>query len=150
MVFKQSRPLLCLSADNYMQSVFVTTVIKLTFFSDPFLKRQICKRCRGPLLPGQTAKVKVTGKKKSTMVMWQCMQCKFVKNYPASSSKKLWLEQPESVIEKLEYIQNESSQAPTPNNTILKKKEEMKLLTKDQENATIATVLENNDILAGP
>lgn len=94
-------------------------------------------------MPGQTAKVKVRGKKKSTMVTWQCMKCKFIKNYPASSSKKLWLERPESVIEKLEYTQRESNQTSAPNNAKLKKKED----TVVSEKANIS-VLEISDIVA--
>lgn len=83
------------------------------------------------------------------MVKWQCAQCKFVKNYPASSSKKLWLEQPESVIERLEYIQSESNQMSTKINTKFKKTENTKLITADSENATTSAVLAN-DIIAAP
>ncbi|XP_012234166.1 uncharacterized protein Rpp21 [Linepithema humile] len=69
---------------------------------EPNLKRTICKCCQTPLIPGETARVRLTSKPIKG-VKWTCLTCKNTKRFPTKKEYKLWVDQPEAVVETLDY-----------------------------------------------
>lgn len=85
---------------------------------EPDLKRSICKRCQTPLIPGETARVRLTSRPVKG-VKWTCLTCRNTKRFPTKRGYKLWLEQPEAVVEVLDYT-------PQSKETVQQKLEEQK------------------------
>lgn len=85
----------------------------IDFSREPNLKRSICKCCQTPLIPGETARVRLTSKP-IKRVKWTCLTCKNIKRFPMTKGYKLWLDQPEAIIEILDYT-------PKPRNENIKK-----------------------------
>jgi ribonuclease P protein subunit RPR2 len=48
----------------------------------------ICKKCGSLLIPGKTCRVRVRSEK-GTKVTFTCLNCNFIKRYPATKEKKL-------------------------------------------------------------
>jgi len=93
----------------------------IDFSREPNLKRSICKCCQTPLIPGETARVRLTSKPVKR-IKWTCLTCKNTKRFPTTKGYKLWLDQPEAIIETLDYT-------PKPKNENIQKSdapEEMK------------------------
>jgi len=71
-------------------------------FRDPSIKRTICKGCKGLLVAGVTAIVKIrkagktSRKKKSKHCLktqeWTCLQCNSVRNFVLKPDFMLWSE----------------------------------------------------------
>ncbi|XP_076290456.1 ribonuclease P protein subunit Rpp21 [Lasioglossum baleicum] len=66
------------------------------------IKKTICKCCQSPLIPGETAKVRLISKPVKG-VKWTCLVCLSVKKYPTKKGHKLWTEQDNSVIQIFNY-----------------------------------------------
>ncbi|CAD1469533.1 unnamed protein product, partial [Heterotrigona itama] len=61
------------------------------------IKRTICKCCQSPLIPGETARVRLVSKPVKG-IKWTCLTCLSIKRYPTKKGYKLWTEQPNSVV----------------------------------------------------
>ncbi|XP_076228115.1 ribonuclease P protein subunit Rpp21 isoform X1 [Nomia melanderi] len=66
------------------------------------IKKTICKCCQSPLIPGETAKVRLMSKPVKG-VKWTCLICLSVKRYPTKKGYKLWTEQENSVVQIYNY-----------------------------------------------
>lgn len=77
-------------------------VIMHFFYSGIDVKRTICKGCRSILIPGKTAKVRVR-RKPTHHVRWTCEKCHTFRIFNTKSTYTLWSEQPEALVETLEY-----------------------------------------------
>ncbi|XP_012539312.1 ribonuclease P protein subunit rpr2 [Monomorium pharaonis] len=93
---------------------------------EPNLKRTMCKYCRSPLIPGETARVRLVSKPIKG-IKWTCLTCMmYTKRYPMKKEYKLWIDQPESVAEILDFTpksKNENIQKPGSANVAEKVKE---------------------------
>lgn len=80
------------------------------------MKRKICKRCKYILIPGSTAEVKITGKDNVCEI--KCNFCGAVKIFMIDPAYKMWLDNPESIVETItvpELATTESDQCqPVP------------------------------------
>lgn len=84
------------------------------------MKRTICKCCQTPLIPGETARVRLISKPIKG-VKWTCLTCTNTKRFPTKKEYKLWIEQPEAVVETLHYTtksNNEGIQKPNLQETL--------------------------------
>lgn len=101
---------------------------------EPNLKRSICKCCQTPLIPGETARVRLTSKP-IKRIKWTCLTCMHTKRFPTRKGYKLWLDQSEAIVETLNY-------APKPKTENIKKSDvpetikEKKVNSKNFENAS--------------
>lgn len=84
----------------------------IDFSREPKLKRSICKCCQTPLIPGETARVRLISKP-TKRVKWTCLTCMNTKRFPVKEGYELWPDQPKAVIETLDYT-------PKPKNEIKK------------------------------
>lgn len=83
---------------------------------EPNLKRTICKCCQTPLIPGETARIRLISKPVKG-VKWTCLTCKNTKRFSTKKRYKLWLDQPQATIEILDYTpksKKENAQNPVP------------------------------------
>lgn len=69
---------------------------------EPDIKRTICKCCQSPLVPGETATVRLVSKPVKA-IKYTCLTCLSVKKYPTRKGRKLWSEHPESIVQTLSY-----------------------------------------------
>ncbi|XP_063989553.1 uncharacterized protein LOC135168878 [Diachasmimorpha longicaudata] len=69
---------------------------------EPEIKRSICKSCQVPLVPGESAKVRLISKPVKA-VKWTCLLCKTTRTIPTKRGYKLWTEQAESVVKTFDY-----------------------------------------------
>ncbi|XP_026672992.1 ribonuclease P protein subunit rpr2-like [Ceratina calcarata] len=81
------------------------------FFRESDIKRTICKCCQSPLIPGETARVRLVSKPVKA-VKYTCLTCLSVKKYPTKKGHKLWTERPESVVQNLNYALVSSEKKP--------------------------------------
>lgn len=65
------------------------------------MKRKICKRCKYILIPGSTAELQVTGKDNTCEI--KCSFCGKVKIFMVDPDYKMWLDNPESIVETITY-----------------------------------------------
>lgn len=84
-------------AASYYGNVMIGCAKKSVLRIEPDIKRTICKCCQSPLIPGETAKVRLVSKPMKG-VKWTCLTCLSVKKYPTKKGYKLWTEQPNSVV----------------------------------------------------
>ncbi|KYQ59611.1 Ribonuclease P protein subunit p21 [Trachymyrmex zeteki] len=75
---------------------------KAVLRTEPNLKRTVCKCCQSPLIPGETARVRLVSKPIKG-VKWTCLTCMNSKRYPTKKGYKLWLDQPESLVRILDF-----------------------------------------------
>ncbi len=45
------------------------------------LKRLFCKKCKTPLIPGHTARVRLNSRGKTSYITVRCLYCGFIKRY---------------------------------------------------------------------
>lgn len=98
----------------------------ISYFREPNLKRTICKCCQSPLIPGETARVRVVSKPIKG-IKWTCLTCMNTKRYPMKQGYKMWLDQPESIVEMLDFTpksKNENFQKSGSENISEKVKEQ--------------------------
>lgn len=79
------------------------------------MKRKICKRCKIILIPGSTAQLVITGRDRACEI--QCNNCNTKKTFHVNPDYKMWLDNPESIVETISMEQqssaNRDSAAPT-------------------------------------
>lgn len=61
------------------------------------MKRKICKTCRNILIPGTTAELTVTGNDNVCEI--KCDNCAATKIFQVNPQYKMWLDDPQSVVE---------------------------------------------------
>ncbi|XP_072760717.1 uncharacterized protein Rpp21 [Anoplolepis gracilipes] len=98
---------------SYFGNNMVGCAKKAVLRMEPNLKRNVCKCCQTPLIPGETARVRLTSKP-IKRVKWTCLTCMNTKRFPTRKGYKLWLDQPEAIIETLDYT-------PKPKNENVRK-----------------------------
>lgn len=97
---------------SYLGNNMVGCAKKAVLRMEPKLKRSICKCCQTPLIPGETARVRLISKP-TKRVKWTCLTCMNTKRFPVKEGYELWPDQPKAVIETLDYT-------PKPKNEIKK------------------------------
>lgn len=95
-VFPISKQKLCRKKSNESNILYVFN------FRGTEIKRSICKVCQSPLIPGQTANVRLKSKP-TRCVVWRCLTCNSTKKYPTKQGYKLWSENNEAVIQEYNY-----------------------------------------------
>lgn len=101
-------------AASYYGNIMISCSKKSVLRIDPEIKRTVCKSCQTPLIPGETARVRIC-KKPSKNIKWTCLTCFDSKKYPVKTGHKLWSEQPESIIQIYNYTPKlkETDYSPT-------------------------------------
>ncbi|KAG7211859.1 hypothetical protein KM043_011080 [Ampulex compressa] len=89
-------------AASYYNNMMVACARKAVLRMEPSVKRTICKRCQTPLIPGETARVRLSSKRVKG-IRYTCLTCMNSKRYPTGKGYKLWTDQPESTIQLLDY-----------------------------------------------
>ncbi|XP_071564650.1 uncharacterized protein Rpp21 [Temnothorax nylanderi] len=115
-------------AASYFGNNMVACAKKAVLRMEPNLKRTICKCCQSPLIPGETARVRLVSKPVKS-IKWTCLTCMNTKRYPTKKGYKIWLDQPESVVEMLDFTpksKNKNKQKPGSGDTPEKVKEQTK------------------------
>lgn len=113
-------------AASYFSNNMVACAKKAVLRMEPNLKRTICKCCQSPLIPGETARVRVVSKPIKG-IKWTCLTCMNTKRYPMKQGYKMWLDQPESIVEMLDFTpksKNENFQKSGSENISEKVKEQ--------------------------
>lgn len=75
---------------------------QITFKREPDVKRTICKSCQSPLIPGETARVRLKSKPVK-IIQWTCLACKTTRKIPSKKSYKLWIDTPDSLVHVYDY-----------------------------------------------
>ncbi|XP_011882058.1 PREDICTED: ribonuclease P protein subunit p21 [Vollenhovia emeryi] len=121
-------------AASYFGNNMIACGKKAVLRMEPDLKRITCKCCHGPLIPGETARVRLVSKPIKG-VKWTCLTCMNAKMYPTRKGYKLWLEQPESVVETLDFTpKSKSESSQNPGGTRRRVKEQTESHPKDPAN----------------
>ncbi|CAL7935861.1 unnamed protein product [Xylocopa violacea] len=89
-------------AASYYGNTMVGCAKKSVLRIESDIKRTICKCCQSPLIPGETARVRLVSKPVKA-VKWTCLTCLSVKRYPTRKGYKLWTEEPNSVVQIFNY-----------------------------------------------
>ncbi|XP_053977645.1 uncharacterized protein LOC128885639 isoform X2 [Hylaeus anthracinus] len=89
-------------AASYYGNTMIGCAKKSVLRIESDIKRTICKCCQCPLIPGETARVRLMSKPIKG-VKWTCMTCLSVKKYPTKKGYKLWTEQHDSVLQTFNY-----------------------------------------------
>ncbi|XP_015588459.1 ribonuclease P protein subunit rpr2 [Cephus cinctus] len=87
---------------SYYGNVMVNCGKKAVLRMEPDLKRSICKSCQTPLIPGETARVRL-GSKPRKLIRWTCLTCRSIKKFPTKQGHKLWSDQAESIVQIFDY-----------------------------------------------
>ncbi|KOC70437.1 Ribonuclease P protein subunit p21, partial [Habropoda laboriosa] len=87
---------------SYYGNIMVGCGKKSVLRIESDIKRTICKCCQSPLIPGETARVRLVSKPVKS-VKWTCLTCLSVKRFPTKKGYKLWIEQPSSTIQIFNY-----------------------------------------------
>ncbi|XP_047366719.1 ribonuclease P protein subunit p21 [Vespa velutina] len=90
-------------AASYYGNTMMGCAKKSVLRIEPNIKRTICKRCQSPLIPGETARVRLCSKHMKG-IKWTCLVCLNSKKYPTKRGYKLWIDQPEAIVETLHYV----------------------------------------------
>lgn len=89
-------------AASYYGNIMVGCAKKSVLRIESDIKRTICKCCQSPLIPGETARVRLVSKPVKG-IKWTCLTCLSIKRYPTKKGYKLWTEQPNSVVQIFNY-----------------------------------------------
>ncbi|KAL2737838.1 ribonuclease P protein subunit p21 [Vespula squamosa] len=95
-------------AASYYGNTMMGCARKAVLRMEPNIKRTICKRCHTPLIPGETARVRLCSKHIKG-VKWTCLICLNSKKYPTRKGYKLWIDQPEAIVETFHYVPKQKS-----------------------------------------
>lgn len=74
----------------------------LFFWRHPDIKRTICKKCGVSLQIGSTAELTLP-ETLPEMYNFKCLKCGFMKRYKNNPNYKLWMENPESIVEVYDF-----------------------------------------------
>ncbi|KAK0161223.1 hypothetical protein PV327_009718 [Microctonus hyperodae] len=69
---------------------------------EPDIKRSICKGCKSPLIPGESAKVRLISKPIKA-IKYSCLKCKLTKRIPTKKGYKLWIDEPQACVKLYNY-----------------------------------------------
>ncbi|XP_012697401.2 ribonuclease P protein subunit p21 isoform X2 [Clupea harengus] len=102
-----------------------TIARRLVLRQDPSVKRTICKRCCGLLVPGVTGALRQRKRKgKQRVTVLRCLSCGQTRKLPNNPDHRLWVDQPEALLENQPQQEETSGQksgapvtAPTENPT---------------------------------
>jgi len=114
------------SLSLFLKELFIRIVLTICYLREPNLKRTVCKCCQSPLIPGETARVRLVSKPIKG-IKWTCLTCMNAKRYPTKKGHKLWLDQPESVVQTLDFTpksKNKNFQKPDSESNLEKVKEQ--------------------------
>lgn len=124
-------------AASYYGHTMMGCAKKAVLRIEPDIKRTICKQCQSPLIPGETAKVRLYSKPVKG-VRWTCLICLNSKKYPTRKGYKLWIDQPEAIVEVLHYVPKQKSvdcdKANIVDSNITERMEICEEATKDKDN----------------
>lgn len=67
------------------------------------LKRTLCKSCQTPLVPGETARVRLESRPVKA-VKWTCLICKSIRRFPTKEGYRLWTRQTEALVQLFDYV----------------------------------------------
>ncbi|XP_076247449.1 ribonuclease P protein subunit Rpp21 [Calliopsis andreniformis] len=95
-------------AASYYGNVMIGCAKKSVLRIEPDIKRTVCKCCQSPLIPGETAKVRLVSKPEKG-IKWTCLTCLSVKKYPTKKGYKLWTEQANSVVQSFNYVSKQKN-----------------------------------------
>lgn len=91
---------------------------RLVLRQDPSVKRTICKRCCGLLVPGLTGTIRQRSRKgKPKMTVMRCLSCGQTKRLINNPKHQLWVDQPQAQLEnqsKFEESAGGKTDAPSP------------------------------------
>ncbi|XP_031430099.1 ribonuclease P protein subunit p21 isoform X1 [Clupea harengus] len=77
-----------------------TIARRLVLRQDPSVKRTICKRCCGLLVPGVTGALRQRKRKgKQRVTVLRCLSCGQTRKLPNNPDHRLWVDQPEALLE---------------------------------------------------
>ncbi|XP_062412986.1 ribonuclease P protein subunit p21 isoform X2 [Sardina pilchardus] len=94
-----------------------TIARRLVLRQDPSVKRTICKRCCGLLVPGVTATLRQRKRKgKRSVTMLRCLSCGQTKKLLNNPDHRLWVDQPEAQLENQpqQETSGQKKEAPVP------------------------------------
>ncbi|XP_046739555.1 ribonuclease P protein subunit p21 isoform X2 [Diprion similis] len=94
-------------AASYYGNIMLGCAKKAVLRMSPDVKRTICKRCQLPLIPGDTARVRLVSKPMK-LVKWTCLTCGATRKFPTKKGYKLWADQPEALVELFDYTPKQS------------------------------------------
>ncbi|XP_046589523.1 uncharacterized protein LOC107220614 isoform X1 [Neodiprion lecontei] len=94
-------------AASYYGNIMLGCAKKAVLRMSPDIKRTICKCCQLPLIPGDTARVRLISKPMK-MVKWTCLTCGATRKFPTKKGYKLWADQPEALVELFDYTFKQS------------------------------------------
>ncbi|KAL6259488.1 hypothetical protein P5V15_009407 [Pogonomyrmex californicus] len=112
-------------AASYFGNNMVACAKKAVLRMEPDLKRSICKWCQSPLIPGESARVRLLSNPLKGL-RWTCLTCMNIRKFVMRKGYKLWLEQPESIIETLDFTaksKNKNTQKCSSAEVLSKKKD---------------------------
>ncbi|XP_076632248.1 ribonuclease P protein subunit Rpp21 [Colletes latitarsis] len=90
-------------AASYYGNTMLGCAKKSVLRMESDIKKTICKCCQCPLIPGETATVRLVSKPLKG-VKWTCLACLSVKKYPTRRGYKLWTEQHNSIVQTFNYV----------------------------------------------
>ncbi|XP_014479427.1 PREDICTED: ribonuclease P protein subunit p21 [Dinoponera quadriceps] len=93
-------------AASYYGNMMMRCAKKVVLHVEPNLKRTLCKCCQTPLIPGETARVRLISKPVKG-VKWTCLTCMNTKRFPTRKGYKLWLDEPQAVFKIFDYTPEE-------------------------------------------
>ncbi|KAL0105591.1 hypothetical protein PUN28_015823 [Cardiocondyla obscurior] len=119
-------------AASYFGNNMVACAKKAVIRMEPNLKRTICKSCQSPLIPGETARVRLVSKPIKG-IKWTCLTCMNTKRYPTKKGCKLWLDQSESLVETLDFTKNKNVEKRSSVDTPEKVGEQIQITKKNND-----------------
>ncbi|XP_076133809.1 ribonuclease P protein subunit p21 [Alosa pseudoharengus] len=88
-----------------------TIARRLVLRQDPSVKRTICKRCCGLLVPGVTGTLRQRKRRgKRSVTVLRCLSCGQTKKLLNNPDHRLWVDQPEAQLENQPQQEEPSSQ----------------------------------------
>ncbi|XP_052891920.1 ribonuclease P protein subunit p21 [Anopheles moucheti] len=98
-LMSQTNPQLSASYGKLAKSIGKKAVIRM----EPAIKRTLCVRCGVLLNPATTADVVDFRHKQLCYVQVNCKLCGYVKRFYNSKNHHLWLDNPSSLVEQIEF-----------------------------------------------
>ncbi|XP_043266811.1 ribonuclease P protein subunit rpr2 [Venturia canescens] len=89
-------------AASHYGNVMMSCAKKAVLRVEPEVKRTICKSCQSPLIPGETARIRIKSKPVKA-VQWTCLVCKTTRKIPSKKPHNLWIDDPSSLVQVYDY-----------------------------------------------
>uniref|UniRef100_A0A2M3ZK02 Putative ribonuclease p protein subunit p21 n=1 Tax=Anopheles braziliensis TaxID=58242 RepID=A0A2M3ZK02_9DIPT len=94
-----THPQLAAYYGKLLKSVGKKAVLRM----EPAIKRTLCVRCGVLLNPGTTANIQDYRHKKLCYLQVDCGLCGFSKRFYNTKNHRLWMDNPQSVVERMEF-----------------------------------------------